>query len=193
MQSKKGKNHMLGQAENQANVKFSYKKYYSFRNKINKKFSEKFRSDMRINFVQRALMYGDTQPALVVSVDPLLVAAYSDEMDAVIMLRFPTEFVDIYNLSVGTRLTTSNIYYTELQFAKDIFVGEDYLHNYVDFIPFVQLFIGKHDDKIAAKVKLFSEDVWSKVEGMADDYLRNHPGLYRDGFFYFSTKCLLGN
>ena len=36
---------MRGQAENQANVKFSHKKYYSFRNKINTKFSEKFYSD----------------------------------------------------------------------------------------------------------------------------------------------------
>ena len=39
---------MSSQAENQASVKFSYKKYYSFRNKINTKFSERFRSDMRI-------------------------------------------------------------------------------------------------------------------------------------------------
>ena len=33
---------MSGQAENQANVKFSYKKYYSFRNVVNRKFTGRF-------------------------------------------------------------------------------------------------------------------------------------------------------
>ena len=114
---------MASQAENQANVKFSYKKYYSFRNKINTKFSERFRSDMRIDFVMRSLFYGDTQPAVVVSTNPLLIAAYSDEMDAVVMLRFPNEFAEQYNLSVGTRLTTSNVYFNGAAVADDIHVG----------------------------------------------------------------------
>ena len=117
---------MPTQADNQASVKFSYKKYYSFRNKINTKFSGRFYSDMRIDFVMNALFYGDTQPAIVVSVNPLLIAAYSDEMDAVVMLRFPMEFVEKYNLSVGSRLTTSNVYFTGNQFASDIFVGKNY-------------------------------------------------------------------
>lgn len=94
-------------AENQAKVKFSYKKYYSFRNKINTKFSERFRSDMRIDSVSRALCFGDTQPAIVVSTAPLLIGAYSDEMDAVVMLRFPDGFAERYKLTAGTRLTTS--------------------------------------------------------------------------------------
>ena len=102
---------MSSQAQNQANVKFSYKKYYSFRNKINTKFAGRFHSDMQIDYVTRALCYGDTQPAVVVSTQPLLIAAYSDEMDAVVMLKFPAEFVEKYSLSVGDRLTTSNVYF----------------------------------------------------------------------------------
>ncbi len=176
---------MSGRAENQANVKFSYKKYYSFRNKINTKFSGRFYSDMRIDFVTRALFYGDTQPAVVVSVDPLLIAAYSDEMDAVVMLRFPDEFVTKYNLYPGIRLTTSNVYFTGPQNAGDIFVGEHYSRQYADFMPIVQLFLGKKDEKILAKADLFSEDTWNRVHEQANEYVSQHPDLYRDGFFYF--------
>ena len=176
---------MAGKAENQANVKFSYKKYYSFRNRIHTKFAERFHSDMQIDFVSRALCYGDTQPAVVVSVDPLLIAAYSDEMDAVVMLRFPNEFVTEYNLYPGIRLTTSNVYFTGSQCARDIFVGEHYCRRYVDFVPIVQLFLGKKDEKIQEKVELFGEDIWNTVREKANEYISLHPELCRDGFFYF--------
>jgi len=176
---------MRGQAENQANVKFSHKKYFSFRNKINTKFSEKFYSDMQIDFVSRALCFGDTQPAVVVSTEPLIIAAYSDEMDGVVMLSFPSEFVEKYDLTVGSRLTTSNVYFTSDQCAKDIFPGEGFSFQYGDFTPIVQLFLGKNDEKIAKKVDLFGEDVWSKVASKAAEYREAHPGLCRDGFFYF--------
>ena len=176
---------MASQAENQSNVKFSYKKYYSFRNRINAKFTERFYSDMQIEFVSRALCYGDTQPALVVSTEPLLIAAYSDEMDAVIMLRFPSEFVEKYSLSVGTRLTTANVYFTGSHCAPDIFCGEHFSRQYADFVPIVQLFLGKKDEKIQEKVNLFSESLWDIVKSKANDYVNRHPNLYRDGFFYF--------
>lgn len=138
-------------AENQANVKFSYKKYYSFRNRINTKFSEKFYSDMRVTDVTRALCYGDTQPAVVVSVEPLLIAAYSDEMDAVAMLLFPSDFAERYGLRPGSRLTTSNIYFRGTKCAADLFPGANFSHQFSDFMPIVQLFLGKKDEKIKKK------------------------------------------
>ena len=176
---------MSSYAENQGKVKFSYKKYYSFRNKIGSKFSEKFRADMKIDFVAKALFYGDTQPAVVVSTAPLLVGAYSDEMDAVVMLRFPDEFAKQYKLTVGTRLTTSNVYFTEREIADDIHIGEKYSRQYTDFAPLVQLFFGKKDDKIMEKTKLFGEDIWQTVTEKSNEYLRLYPDCSRDGFFCF--------
>ena len=176
---------MATYADNQGGVKFSYKKYYTFRNKINTTFGGRFYSDMKIDYVTRALYYGDTQPAVVMSVDPLLIAAYSDEMDAVVMLRFPAEFVSTYNLYPGCRLTTSNVYFTHPQFAKDIFYGEHFYHRYVDFMPIVQLFLGKKDEMIRQKAELFDEETWQMVRDKGYEYMQLHPDLCRDGFFYF--------
>ena len=176
---------MPTQAENQANVKFSYKKYYSFRNRINTTFAGRFHSDMCIENVTRALYYGDTQPALVMSVAPLTVAAYSDEIDGVLMLRFPDDFTEKYGLYPGMRLTTSNVYFRGEGFPRDIFIGEGFCRRYTDFLPIVQLFLGKNDEKIKAKTGLFGEDMWSRVSEKAARYTQEHPDLYRDGFFYF--------
>ena len=172
-------------ASNQANVKFSYKKYYSFRKRINTTFGGRFHADMCIDFVARALCYGDTQPALVTSLSPLTIAAYSDEMDGVLMLRFPDEFVDQFNLYPGMRLTTSNVYFRHEEFPADILVGENFSRNYNDFLPIVQLFLGKNDQKIKAKTELFDEDVWKHFEACATLYSQKHPDLFRDGLYYF--------
>ena len=172
-------------ASNQANVKFSHKKYYSFRKRISPTFGGRFHADMCIDFVARALCYGDTQPALITSLSPLTIAAYSDEIDGVLMLRFPDEFVDKFNLYPGMRLTTSNVYFRHEEFPADILVGENFSRNYNDFLPVVQLFLGKNDKKIKAKTQLFGEDVWKHVEACAALYTQKHPDLFRDGLGYF--------
>lgn len=171
-------------------VKFSYKKYYSFRNKITQKFSERFIADMQIENVANVLLNGSDQPAVVVSTDPLLIAAYANEMDAVMMLRFPEEcsFVETYQLSVGSRLTTSCLYERFAAVDEDLFPGSLWSRQFTGFVPVVQLFIGKNDEKIQEKVDQFSEDDWQKVTALADAYQAAHPGVARDGFFYFKKR-----
>ena len=106
-------------------------------------------------------------------------------MDAVVLLRFPDTFVNQYSLYPGMRLTTSNVYFMDAQCAGDIFVGEHYSRQYTDFMPIVQLFLGKKDEKILAKAELFDENTWNRVREQANEYVNQHPELYRDGFFYF--------
>ncbi|MCY2963255.1 MAG: hypothetical protein NT069_06305 [Planctomycetota bacterium] len=57
---------------------------------------------------------GDANPAVVVSLNPLIVAAYSPDIDNVMLLRLPDELVEGMNgiepLSLGTRLVTCNTY-----------------------------------------------------------------------------------
>lgn len=82
-------------------------------------------------------------------------------------------------------MITSNVYFNGASVADDIHVGEKYSRQYADFVPIVQLFLGKKDEKIMEKVKLFNEDVWQTVSEKADEYVRLYPTRARDGFFYF--------
>ena len=161
-----------GSAENPGKAKFSYRKYYPIRKLIFSTFKEKYNSD--------------TQPAVVFSTDPLLVACYSDEMDAVVMLEFPKQLAEKYALVNGSRLVASCVYKSDAfgSHASDITLGERYLGNYSDFFPIVQLFIAKNDKKIQKRTELFSEEQWERVQTLAAEYHATHADIKRDGFFY---------
>src|SRR5215212_5775735 len=46
--------------------------------------------------IPEQLVYGDCRAAVVVSTEPLLVAAYTDELDCISLLEFPDSFVKEY-------------------------------------------------------------------------------------------------
>ena len=124
------------------------------------------------------------------SVDPLIVSAYSDEMDAVIFLRFPNELAQIYGLSAGDRLVTACNYETGGSVAADIFPGAGCSGLYSDMIPIVQLFLaGKKqvlfaggDNEIRARTSIFDDSVWARVNELTEEYAKKD--ICRDGFFY---------
>lgn len=184
---------LKGQAENSGNAKFSNKKYYQIRALIFSKFGsfkalgEKMRADMRIQYVAEVLKNGDTQPALVASAEPFLISAYSDEMDAVVMLEFPKELMVKYKLSVGSRLVASCVYGEDgpSDTVDDIFPGEGCLGKFRAFFPVVQLFLASNEDEVVARTSLFDEDKWRRVESLTKEYLEKHPGMKRDGFRIF--------
>ena len=184
---------MSGKAEIRGNAKFSHKKYYPIRKLIFSPFGsfkmlkEKMHADMCIEYVGSVLKQGDLQPALVCSEAPFTVAAYSDEMDAVVMLEFPKELREQYGLHVGDRLVTSVGYLegVDVSLAPDIFPGEGFTRNYAEFVPIVQLFLASDEEKAMARTAEFDEVHWQKVERLASSYAKEHPDLKRDGFFYF--------
>lgn len=178
-------------ADNPANVKLKYKKFYQVRKLVCKSVKEQMAFDARMQLLGNMLLSCDTQPAVVYSLDPFIVSAYSDEFDAVVFLRFPEELAKIYDLTVGDRLVTACNYVNDgADPASDIFPGPSSSGAYSDMIPVVQLFFaGKKqvlfaggDDEIRARPSIFPENVWSRVDELTKDYAQK--GLSRDGFFY---------
>lgn len=173
-------------AENPGDIHLSAKKYRQIQKLLgNNRVKFPFSLSLKKR-IDEYLCMGDTQPAVVVSLSPLTVAAYSDEMDAVVMLRFPDKLAEQYALTEGTRLVTSNVYAYGSAFnaARDIFVGKNYLNRYSDFIPMVSLFLSDDENFIRSRTELFDEEHWKKVELKAEKYFLNHPKLYRNGFYY---------
>src|SRR4051794_19833466 len=46
----------------------------------------------QVYWIRDVLIHGDSRAAVVMSVRPLLVAAYTDELDTIALLQFPDEF-----------------------------------------------------------------------------------------------------
>ena len=178
-------------AENPSNVKLKYKKFYQVRKLACHGFKEEYAFDMSTQYLANVLMGCDTQPAIVYSAAPLIISAYSDEMDAVIFLRYPDELAAAYGLKAGDRLVTACDYVDNgKKVAADIFPGAGFTGFYSNMIPVVQLFFaGKKqilfaggDDEIRARVSIFDEERWKHVEKLTEEYALR--GISRDGLFF---------
>lgn len=175
-------------AENQSKLRVSYRKFYGIRKLICTEFSQRFNYDMMMSSLAEILKFGDTQPAIVYSAKPLVVSAYSDELDAVLFLEFPDELTDKYELSRGDRLTTACTY-TPFGYgdpATDIDPGEKRSGQFIDFTPVVQLFYGANDKKIKAKTELFTEETWQRVTELTEARAPSAPK--RDGFGFMKKQ-----
>lgn len=63
-----------------------------------------------VAYLGEHLARGDSRAAIVASIKPLVVSAYSDELDAVILVQFPDVLVSQYALEVGDQLIACWIY-----------------------------------------------------------------------------------
>jgi hypothetical protein len=141
-----------------------------------------------IERAEEHLKLGDSRAALVVSVNPLLVAAYSDDLDATAILAFPAKFVEAYHLQPGTRLLTVNTY-QELRdrrtkamlYAVDLIPGPD-RRRWSNFSPFIADFVSDDSEQIEARKRAIPEGEWNKARALAQVRLRElGKSTARDG------------
>jgi hypothetical protein len=129
-------------------------------------------AEMRERFAEH-LQLGDSRAAVVVAVDPLVVAAFSSDLDAVVLLRFPAELVERYRLAVGSRLLTVNTYgdvrgkdTNEVFYAVDLVPGPR-RSGWSNFSPFIADFLSDEAERIEAQKRALPESEWADVERLA--------------------------
>lgn len=111
------------------------------------------------------LRNGDSRAAVVVSVLPLVVAAYTDELDCVALLRFPEHLVDEHHLGVSSRLLTVNTYRRPKGNSRpgDLVPGPKDTGRYVNFIPLIAEFLAYDMDQVERKKSVIAEDEWQRT------------------------------
>jgi hypothetical protein len=132
-------------------------------------------------YIDQHLAGGDSRAALVVSVAPLRVAAYTDELDCVAIVAYPDEFVEEYGLVVGTRLLTVNTYFRNVQPEADLVPGPESTGNWSGFHPMIAEFISDDMDRIERRKAEISDEEWRRAYKMGKARLKEQPGLARDG------------
>jgi len=178
-------------AENAGNVTVSREKFNDLRDNILKVSAlKKIYFNKQFKRLGQYLANGDTQPAVVVSTAPLVIAAYSDELDGVLFLKYPDILAEKYSLTLGSRLVTSNVYFPGTKVTKEIITGPNYLNRYTDFTPTVQLFICDDENYINSRTQLFDESTWKMVEELA---MKRFAGKHktRNGFELLTRFRLL--
>ena len=130
--------------------------------------------------LEEYIKFGDTQPAIVVSISPLIVAAYSDEMDAVVALKFPKQFVREYNLELFSKLISVNVYSYGFTISEDIEIGPGYYRRYVNFTPTIVDFLSEIQKIDCHKINI-PEKTWDYVKYLALKYPLNK---FRKGYWF---------
>ena len=131
--------------------------------------------------IKEHIFYGDSQPAIVISKKPLLVAAYSEDIDCVVILKFPDKFSETYKLEQGSRLLTVNTYLYIEDYQKDLMPGPNNDNTWCGVSPIIVDFISDDIDTIESKKNQFEESLWSYVYNLGVAYSKTHPNVCRDG------------
>lgn len=126
---------------------------------------------------------GDMQPAVVVSVDPLLVACYNDEFDAAILLWFPAELGRARGWELYHRLMTVNAYngFGLLRKNKDIDPGPRASAKFKSVGPLVADLYTDDIPRLERKKSEVPEELWAYTIRLGEEYMQRHPGMARDG------------
>ena len=144
-----------------------------------------FKSPARVFWLTRHrehLLCGDSRAAMVTSIAPLLVAAYTDELDCVAILKFPTNLVLEYGLNIGDRLLTVNLYTSGGIPVADLSDGPLSYHRYSNFFPFIAEFLSEDRIHIEYRKSQIAESEWERTKRLADEYIvRNGITRVRDG------------
>jgi len=126
---------------------------------------------------------GDSRAALVVSVDPVIVAAYTDELDCVALLKFETWVAQEYKLRSGDRLLTVNTYTRPgaTPRAPDLTVGPKECKRYIDFWPIIADFLTDDAQRVNQRKAAIAEAEWERTQLMADKLITHPKASPRDG------------
>ena len=131
---------------------------------------------------------GDSRAAVVIKTEPsLIVSAYTDELDCVVLLKFPNTFVEKYNLKVGMKLLTVNTYFYGSEPESDLYFGENNCHRYSNFYPLIADFLSSDLGKVQNRINSISDKEWEKAKLEGEKRMKKGV-IPRNGSPYFSDK-----
>lgn len=143
-------------------------------------------------YLATQLRQGDSRAAIVMSERPLLIAAYTDELDCVAMLRFSEILLQIYSLRSGSRLLSVNSYRQDPVYDEDLIPGPQQRHRWTGFHPLIAEFLSDDFERIEQRKRQIAEQEWQRAAALGESYLKLKPGIARDGRPIFSATPARG-
>ena len=131
--------------------------------------------------LEKQIACGQRSAALVVSAVPLLVAAYSRELDWIALLEFPAVLREELELKEDDKLLTVNSHLTGKRLAPDLEYGPAASGKYANFSPLIADFFSDDTDVIEQLKADIPEGEWERTAVCAEAYLKKHGPVARNG------------
>ncbi|HEY1786052.1 MAG TPA: hypothetical protein VGG30_10905 [Pirellulales bacterium] len=144
-------------------------------------FGRRLHAKMAQRMLAEHVANGDSRAAVVIHVHPLLIAAYTDEQDAIVLLRFPNETAGEYRLNKGDRMLTINTYSPGKELAADIVEGANSTRRWANFYPLIAEFVSGDEAAIRKRKGAIAPAEWQRTVELARAHV-SKPGFgIRDG------------
>lgn len=125
------------------------------------------RSDWRRSITSH-LQEGDSRAAIVMDVTTALVAAYTDELDCVVLLRFDPRIAELEEWEPGTRLLTVNSYFWRQNgLACDLKPGVRDYGRFGNLRPLIADLLTDDVTRLEARKAEITEEEWSRTLNFA--------------------------
>lgn len=124
---------------------------------------------------------GDSRAAMVVRRNPLLVAAYTDEQDCIVLLEFPRWLADEHHLDEGSKLLTINTYVHGGTPAADLVLGPNSLGRWTNFYPVIAQFVSDDRPRIENRMRAITTAEWDRTVTFAQALISQPTFSVRDG------------
>jgi hypothetical protein len=125
------------------------------------------------------LLVGDCNAAVIVSLEPLVVAAYASDLDDVALLQFPSSLAA--GRKVGDQLLTVNTFMRGPDTAPDLVRGPGATTHFWNFTPIIADFFAAEPEIVAQrKTELFA-NLWTIARERATAALARAAGRFRNG------------
>jgi hypothetical protein len=121
------------------------------------------------------LWFGDSRAAVVLRIKPLIVAAYCDEMDAVILLGFPAYLAEGHLLDEKSRLVTTNLHrpLEDGPLARDIHPGPRTSGSFGNVRPIVADFLAAEPELVEARRRAIAASEYERCWEFGERGLRD--------------------
>lgn len=125
------------------------------------------------------LSNGDSRAAILVQNSPLIVSAYSDEIDNVLFLAFPENVTTLSSLKPGDKLLTVNTY--GFGDAVDCENGPAAYLRYGQFSPYIADVLSEDESRIESRKREIEAHEWERAEHCTEQWLAKRGTVARDG------------
>lgn len=135
--------------------------------------------DAALRGLETSLRHGAGEPAVVVATSPLCVSCFSDDFDAVLVLRFDESFVPPAPLALGDELLcVTTFFWAQVRpalrpVAPDILPGQKYTNWFDNFAPFIVDFLSDDAEEIERCKQQISEQQWQRTFDLGYERLKS--------------------
>ncbi|PHR24011.1 MAG: hypothetical protein COA38_16680 [Fluviicola sp.] len=137
------------------------------------------------------IAFGDSQGAIVASIEPLQIAAYNEDIDCIVLLRYSSGIQKRYGFELGDRLVCINTFGQSNKLQADLIPGKNNSQMWSLVHPIIGDLLSSDKKLLDNRRQEIGEKGYQYIQTLVDQYLLKKPNVYRNGKPFLAIKVLV--